>query len=339
MNILNPFPQSGPSSTTQARQAPMVVRGYIGRLGSGKTYSMMRDAVAWLRTYKGQIYTNMADVSCPEAIYIDNIQQILMLRDGLLLLDEASAVLSARFWQSVPRPVLTRFAQLRKHGIALYYTAQHEDRVDTVLRELTNEYIVLHKFGGGYFRRVHLPGQTKPTSGRWLQWDQQIFALYDTYEVIASEGGSAGRASAARALSRVAAKTKSADDRDAARKQVRSLIEMIYWHGKTPVYTKEASLAREYLQDNGWWDKQAAASQQVQRELQRRRWLRVWGLGPDDAPHTCTPANPWLEGFSPSEVQARTKQEDMEQKARDLIEYAREGRPKGNNGSRKAETR
>lgn len=302
-----------------------MIRGYIGNLGSGKTYSMIAEARTWLKNNRGQVYINMAGVKCPEAIFVGNLSEMLTCRSGLLLLDEASVSVSSRFFHETAREVLTRFAQLRKHGMDLYYTTQHEDRVDKVLREITNEYVHLTKFfRTGFNRRVYLPGKKEPVSSLYHRYDPVVFGLFDTFEVISTEGGSMGRASASPAMSTVARSTQCEDDAAASRAAVQAEIPMMVWQGNVPTYTPAAQAALEYLLNRGFYDPSVDRRVQLQRELKRRRWLRHWGLAPDDAPHTCTPENPWLEGFDPASVMDRLAARQAEEAEAALVEYARQ---------------
>ena len=298
-------------------------RGYVGGLGSGKSYSMCDDATQWMRTRRGQIYTNMAGLRCPEAIYIDSLKELLYVSSGLVLLDEASVALASRFWQEVPREMLTRFAQFRKHGLDLWYTTQHENRVDTVVREITNENVVCHKFGGGHFRRVMLPGEKKPLRTTFHRFRPEIFAIYDTLEVIGTHGGSVGRGETATRLSAVARKTQDEDARRQAREARRSEIPMRRWEGNTIVFLPDAEKAYQWLLAGGLLDAAEPVSVQLQRELRRRRWLRTWGLGPEDAPFPCNGDAPWLSGCSPAEVRERNQVRDIAGKVEEVIEFAK----------------
>ena len=130
-----------------------MIIAYCGLLGQGKTLGMVQRGLEMLRDDRLMVYTNMAGLKFPEAVYFDHIEELTNIQSGIVLLDEAMIVVPARFWTEQGRELLARFAQLRKVGLHLLYTSQLADGVDKTLRELTNEIIVCEKWAG-YFRPV-----------------------------------------------------------------------------------------------------------------------------------------------------------------------------------------
>ena len=314
-----------------------MIRCYTGLLGSGKSYSMVADAVKWLKDNRGMVYTNMAGLRFPEAVYFSGIQDIMGLRSGLVLLDEASVALSSRFWADVPREILTRFAQLRKHGLDLWYTAQDEARVDTVLREITNEFMRCRGIAKRFVaRRVDVPGSTaKDRKGGlpdFALFDPVIYDLYDTMEVIATDGSSNGRADMEVPVS-VAARKRSEDTlpkkgRAGLRAPVEDLsINMIT--GEI-VKSKSAESALAWLRKTGRFRTDLPTRPQVVEELLRRRWLALFGYGPDDVPDDCSLSSPWLRGFDPATVEEKRRLVLL-QRAQDMVGQDTSKRKRGGN--------
>lgn len=64
-------------------------------------------------------------------------------------IDELNQWAPAREWQKLGPGVLNRLAYVRKDGIDLHWTAQHERRIDTVPRELTESIMSCSSFGMG----------------------------------------------------------------------------------------------------------------------------------------------------------------------------------------------
>jgi hypothetical protein len=294
-----------------------MIRGYLGLPGAGKTFSMVNDAWQLFRKNPQQVYTNMAGLRFPEAIYVDGLDGLLHVDNGLVLFDEAGVSLSSRYWQTVSRDLLMRFAQVRKNGLDLWWTSQHENRVDTVLREISNEYVRCQRVGRLLSKTTWLPEDKKAHVSRSVApMPKTVYALYDTLEVIASHGGSAGRGAASR-LSAVAhrrARGEHVRRQLEAKKQRIPHSTLIFGTGRpyltTP--TKAATDAFLYLLDRDSWNSDALPYEQVQRELLRRRWLARFNLGPDDAPLDCTPESPWLVGSDPYTIQEQRRLRELE---------------------------
>lgn len=74
-------------------------------------------------------------------------------------LDELNLWAPSRLWQEMGIDVLNRWAYIRKDGLDIYATAQHEGRVDVVARQVTNDIYTCNVMGGVFHmlgRDVHL---------------------------------------------------------------------------------------------------------------------------------------------------------------------------------------
>jgi hypothetical protein len=75
-----------------------------------------------------------------------------------IALDELNLWAPSRFWAKLGIGVLTRFAYVRKDGLELLWSAQHEARIDKVAREVTDFIWSCKSYGGIFtvFRRWSL---------------------------------------------------------------------------------------------------------------------------------------------------------------------------------------
>lgn len=112
-----------------------MIEGYIGRPGSGKTYTLtervLREADRGARCF-----TNW-DVA-HENVWRYREDQLLDLPPGKIFVDEAHLWFPARQALNLPPSWLAMLSQTRKAGWDLFWCAQHETRVDRVLRDVTS---------------------------------------------------------------------------------------------------------------------------------------------------------------------------------------------------------
>jgi hypothetical protein len=311
----------------------MAVIGYIGQLGSGKTYSMVRDTLAAFRASPMQVFSNMSGLRCPEAIYIEALADLPFVGNGRVMLDECGIFLSSRHWQSVPKSVLEAFALARKNGLDLVWSAHTMERVDGVLRELTSEVVQCRRTGPFIVQHRAGLGEKKHPRRKIFRLEPSIFRLYDTLELIGLDGGTKGRGQAAE-LSTVA-RRRLADDvqrREGAAVAASFPMYRQMWGTNELFLRADVQAALKYLRSVGGLSDGLPWPEQVRRELERRAWLKVWGLGPDDAPYFCTPSASWLAGSCPEAVQARREAREEEEAALLLVEAARRGSRSRNGG-------
>lgn len=166
-----------------------MIRGFIGRPGAGKTYAMTHEASKHLLRGRA-VFANYN----LRGSYYFTPDQILDLPPGLILLDEAHLIFGARNSLRLPPSLLMKMSQTRKSGWELWFTTQHERRVDSVLRDVTNVMTLvspwLSKDGHPRFFRLRdwepelfrTPG--KHMWSQWVPYSQSIANLYDTYESV-----------------------------------------------------------------------------------------------------------------------------------------------------------
>lgn len=140
-----------------------MIRAYIGLLGSGKTLSMVYDAIPFVLQGKKVISNtpffisdSRAKPDAPNyktlggkvgygpdllASGADFQRAFYNESDCLFLIDEAAIILSAYDWNKMPFEVVMRFAQARKYGVDIFYTSQSLSHTVRRLRDLTNEVV------------------------------------------------------------------------------------------------------------------------------------------------------------------------------------------------------
>lgn len=288
-----------------------MIRAYCSALdgakvGSGKTYGMVRDGLHRFRRLQMQVFSNMARLRFPEAIYIDDVEEISGLSNGLLLLDEASVCMTSRYWRDVSRDTLASLAQVRHNGLDLWFTTQHMARVDTVLRELVSEVVMCKRVGHFFLALTYTPDLKTVVKRRLYRFEPLVGALYDTAEIIGAHGGSVEieQAVARRTIER---KRLAAD---AQSKAVRTWPQadryrLYRWSLNGARLTRAASEARTWLLRERLLEVgEASEREKVARELRRRHWLHQFGLTIDDVPNDCSFEHPWLRDYSPKAVRA-----------------------------------
>lgn len=135
---------------------------YTGRPGSGKTYSLVIESIKLLN--KGNIvYSNFKinwngyeeKKTWWKKILIalrlkkkwhsypktnlrswDNFKDILEIKNGWIVMDEAHFYFNSRKWKEMPFEFMRKLAQHRKDGIHIIGTVQNIKRVDVLVREL-----------------------------------------------------------------------------------------------------------------------------------------------------------------------------------------------------------
>lgn len=167
----------------------VVIEGYIGRPGSGKTYTLTERAVQAARRGR-QVFANYCIDH--ENCWQFKPSDMLDLPPGVIVVDEAHLWFPARMSLKLPPSWLAMLSQTRKNGWDMLWSAQHENRVDRVLRDVSNWMWLCD----GWFQRAGHPlffeaKQFEPelfrrhkrwVSRRWKLFNPEIARAYDTYE-------------------------------------------------------------------------------------------------------------------------------------------------------------
>ena len=141
-----------------------MIYAFTGKTGSGKTWLMINEAYCqWL---KGRdIYSNTIldfdgrisgkirktifeklifwkkEFKRGKIVYFENINEIIDIRDGLILFDEAQVLFNARLWESLPDEFQYKLQQHRKMKIDLICTTQNMGTIDITYRRLVHSWI------------------------------------------------------------------------------------------------------------------------------------------------------------------------------------------------------
>lgn len=113
----------------------MAIEGLIGRPGAGKTYELTRRAL--LEADRDRMVFSNYPIKHPNC-YLFTPDQLMDLPPGLIVLDEAHLWFPARMALKLPMSWLAGMSQTRKKGWDLIWSAQHESRVDRVVRDVTS---------------------------------------------------------------------------------------------------------------------------------------------------------------------------------------------------------
>lgn len=111
-----------------------MIEGYIGRPGSGKSYTLTARALE--EAEKRPVFANYA-LKHPN-VWLFGPEDLLDLPPGLIVIDEAHLWFPARQALRLPPSWLALLSQTRKRGWDMLWCAQHEKRVDSVVRDVTS---------------------------------------------------------------------------------------------------------------------------------------------------------------------------------------------------------
>ncbi len=112
-----------------------MISGYIGRPGSGKTYTLT-ELVLRAANSGRDVFTNYPVVH--PNVWQFGPRQLLDLPPGLVVIDEAHLWFASRQSLRLPISWLQGMSQTRKKGWDLLWSTQHESRVDRVIRDVTS---------------------------------------------------------------------------------------------------------------------------------------------------------------------------------------------------------
>ena len=169
----------------------MAIEGYVGRPGSGKSYSLTARALE--EADKGRdVFTNYA-LRHPNA-QMFGPTDLLDLPRGLVVIDEAHLWFPARMSMKLPMSWLAGMSQTRKKGWDLLWCAQHPNRIDSAIRDVTDWmwYCTAWIKSGGhplFFKSTAYEPEDfrKPKKNMvttWRLFNQRVARSYDTYETL-----------------------------------------------------------------------------------------------------------------------------------------------------------
>lgn len=167
----------------------MGIEAYIGRPGSGKSYTLTERALR--EAAKGrQVFANYV-IDAPNCWFFTP-DQLLDLPPGVIVIDEAHLWFPARMALKLPPSWLAMLSQTRKNGWDLLWAAQHETRADRIIRDNTSWmwlcsawfetaghplFFVSKSYEPEYFRKPQ-----KMMTRRVRMFDAKIAQAYNTFE-------------------------------------------------------------------------------------------------------------------------------------------------------------
>jgi len=163
-----------------------MVQGYTGLPGSGKTYLLAKRASEAMKK-KRPVYANFGLAG---AKHYAKLNDVFEVRKGVILVDEINLVCPSRFWNKFPPELAYFWSQTRKMELDIFWTAQHIDRVDKIIREISNYVWWCRQFPFGIHRaKCYLPEQIGKEKAlcydsEWFKIDKKIAEIYNTYEIL-----------------------------------------------------------------------------------------------------------------------------------------------------------
>lgn len=171
-----------------------MIEGYVGRPGSGKTYTLTARLLEEARAGH-QCFANFT-VNHPnvERITIDDLVDPDM-PPGKVFIDEAHLWFPARLAMKLPPSLLMRWSQTRKAGWDILWSAQHPKRIDSVIRDNSNLLWHCRAWKGlvspsvKYFTAVSYEPENFRKNKKHIvrvirRFDQSVADAYDTFETL-----------------------------------------------------------------------------------------------------------------------------------------------------------
>jgi hypothetical protein len=163
-----------------------MVEGFVGLPGLGKTYYL--SALGLKAMKKGRkVYANY---KLDGAIYYDDLVNVFDVKEGVILVDEINLICPSRWWHKFPIHLAYWWSQTRKNQLDVYWTAQHQRRVDRIVKEITNFIWVIRKLPFGFrIIQCYLPEQVNRRkaevfSSHFFRISKKTWSHFNTYERI-----------------------------------------------------------------------------------------------------------------------------------------------------------
>lgn len=167
----------------------MAIEGYVGRPGSGKSYSLTARVLE--EADRGRTCFTNYGVRHPN-VYLFGPNELLDLPPGLVVIDEAHLWFPSRMSLKLPMSWLKGMSQTRKKGWDLVWCAQHPRRIDSAIRDVTDwmwlcsawlkmgDHPLLFKSVSYEPETFRAPKAAQVT--KWRTFSKRVAAAYDTHE-------------------------------------------------------------------------------------------------------------------------------------------------------------
>lgn len=169
-----------------------LIEGIVGLPGQGKTLF----AVWMLLQARAKRRRAVANFHSTRDLWEYGLWADMVEQDNCLcVIDEAHMWFSARTWANQKQADLAVFQQHRKNGLDLVWIAQHENRVDVAIREVTAWVWRVNRVGPMIWcRRCSLDERDKVFERKIIRIHPDLYSTYDTFEVIGDRAGVGARA-------------------------------------------------------------------------------------------------------------------------------------------------
>jgi hypothetical protein len=163
-----------------------MVEGFTGLPGAGKTYWLSKLGLDAIKAGR-PVYANY---TLEGAIRYKNLSEVFKVRQGVILVDEINLVCPSRWWNKFPPELAYFWSQTRKFSLDIYWTSQHIDRVDKIIREISNWVWTINRYPFGFFlARQYLPEHVTKERRRhftlkFFRLKKEVYTKYNTFEAI-----------------------------------------------------------------------------------------------------------------------------------------------------------
>jgi hypothetical protein len=174
-----------------------VIIGYFGFNGSGKTLAMTKALVGYDTVFANYGFKGVLGQKVCQRVDCSQLFDVLRQYTDLigigkekvvLAIDEAGLNFPARAWKNITKREAFLFAQHRKLGIDLLYTAQNQRMVDSILRNNTAMCAYPRHFFGLFWESWY-EGTEKDRDMfmyRSMWRGARYYRYYDTLEIVES---------------------------------------------------------------------------------------------------------------------------------------------------------
>lgn len=173
-----------------------MVQGIVGLPGSAKTYLLAKLGSEELK--KNNHRNVYANFKLDGSIYFSDLKELLFIKRGMILVDEINLSCPSRWWGRFPPRLAYWWSQSRKMDLDIYWTSQHEDRVDKIVKEISNWiwqiktiYLIPRKYLYPVITiaRCYLPEQMSKAKREcfdtmYFRLTKKIWSCYNTNEII-----------------------------------------------------------------------------------------------------------------------------------------------------------
>lgn len=174
-----------------------MVIAYLGFNGAGKTLAMTKAATGYDTVFCNYGYLGLPGQKVCFRSNVERLMDLLRQYNSLveigrekvcMAIDEAGLNFPARSWKNISKREAYLFAQHRKMGIDLLYTAQNAKMVDSILRNNTAMSVYPRHFFGLFWESMYegVERSRDMFLYRSMWFGGRYYGLYSTKEIVES---------------------------------------------------------------------------------------------------------------------------------------------------------